>query len=647
MTAPRLLLPCACLLGSVVLVPVRASAQPLFPERYVACQEDKPARPARPRPGREPKEQGSGLGLLEPLPIKHAPSLLAVEPLLVIDVTMTQPIPTRKPEHAAQVIAAPAEPEEPVLVVASGRNDYRCIGYPRGKPGIVRVVSAPPGTRWYDHGEGEDYRQENMRAAGAFNTREATRGLARALERPVPAGEVDYRVFETLDLKLTAARALADLEDRASAPRIVAFLREREGKPAPYPWRDALEPLQRLDPALAQAYANEVLGRVAERASQGEQDEWLVREVLPFIVSPSTESLGALARLSPPLDGLHSDGARHDACELLAARLRAGDSALRDELRPELDTDLRTSRAVYCYSEVIGLAFAGEDPDEVPALLLRHRYREIVHLLALMREREGRGVHDARNGVARQKIEAWLREQSGSPEIAAGQSDTRYDPIARAHHLVALSLLGDGRAKAELDALVADPKDDGVAPWIAAEHMLSLDLDGAADRAAERLGIAIKSLTENHSTKLTPERGLMRVTEHVRVIDLMARRGDARFSLGLLDRQLDAREAALYYLARLRPPQACALVAQAAPEAEEHAIQDAFWALSALGTECRPSMELLALDSSKPAEARGMAIELLAMMRAPLAAELSRAIDRNDWARAAKERARIIVHNRE
>jgi len=58
------------------------------------------------------------------------------------------------------------------------------------------------------------YRLDNMRAAGAFGTREALGPLRRALERPEPSGPTDWRTFEALDLRLTAARA--DLDRRFS-----------------------------------------------------------------------------------------------------------------------------------------------------------------------------------------------------------------------------------------------------------------------------------------------------------------------------------------------------------------------------------------------------------------------------------------------
>lgn len=622
-----------------LLAPHAARGQSLFPERYVACREEQDVPPAAQaeRPRRAPADT------LVPIGRKPAPAPLAVAPLVVIDVATTQPVPARR---AAPSPASPAPPE-PLRLVPSGGNDYKCLGYARGKAGILRVIGAPPGTRWYGHAAGEGYRLDNMRAAGAFDLRESMGLLRRELERPEPPGPTDWRTFEALDLKLMAARALADLGDRDSAGRVLALLRAREGKDTPYVWSEALEPLGRLDPELGQAYAVEVLDRVADRGRQGAADDFLVREVLPYITRPSAEARAALGRLSVPLERLSSDGARHDACAILAARLRAGDDELRRELRPELATDLRTGRAVHCYSELIGLVFPGEEPDEVEALTHRWRYDEIVGLVARMRARETAGQSDPRFAAARRTLRSWLAARSVSPEIAGGQDDRRYQPVTRAKHLLAQALLDDERARAALDLLVEDPADDGVAPWAAARLMLQLGLSGAADRAAARLRLATTRLTDRHEARSTPQRGLVLVTDHVLVIDELARLGDPRFALGLLDRERSAREAALHQLARLRPEATCAVVGEAASAAQADAIDDAFWALAVLGRACAPTMRALATDDSARPEVRAVALEVLAMLRDATVPELAPRIAQHARARAAVKRAWIILGARE
>jgi hypothetical protein len=130
------------------------------------------------------------------------------------------------------------------------------------------------------------------------------------------------------------------------------------------------------------------------------------------------------------------------------------------------------------------------------------------------------------------------------------------------------------------------------------------------------------------------------------VIDDLARRRDPRFALGLLDRSRYAREAALHHLARLRPTAACALVGEAAVAAERDAVEDAFWALAALGDACRPEMARLATSPSQPDAVRGMALELLAMMRDRQVPALARPEGKRDGLGPAKRRARVIFESR-
>jgi len=182
---------------------------------------------------------------------------------------------------------------------------------------------------------------------------------------------------------------------------------------------------------------------------------------------------------------------------------------------------------------------------------------------------------------------------------------------------------------------------------VAARLLLDLELPGAADRAAARLRLAITRHTDRYDTRPTPQRGMVLWTDHAFVVAELARRKDPRFALGLLDRERSTREATLLHLARLRPEAACRIVGEAAREAEGQAIDDAFWALSALGDTCQPTMQALAQNETERPEVRGMAIEALAMMRHSSVPALVRRIERNDPARAAKERARIILDSPE
>jgi hypothetical protein len=285
--------------------------------------------------------------------------------------------------------------------------------------------------------------------------------------------------------------------------------------------------------------------------------------------------------------------------------------------------------------------FPGRDPDEVPALTHRRRYREILALLRNMRAAERAGRADPRFAVARAQLRTWLTQRSAEPDVRGDPTHRDHNPERRALHLAALAFLGDRQAKAQLDELIRDPADQGTAPWVAAKEALLLDLPGAADLAAARLRLGLTSITRRYTQRTWAHRGLVHVTEHVEVIDELARRGDPRFVLGLLDRNVFAREATVLPLARRRPPEACELVGQAAHAAQPESIQDAFWALSVLGDHCRDTWHRLVSDPSQPPKVRGMALEALAMLRDPsVPALLDRPVERK--LKAARERARII-----
>ncbi len=631
-------------LASVLAGASAAGAQSnpgFFPARYVACHEEKARAPRAAAPSPQP-----ALDLL-PVPKKRAPPPLDIAPLEVGDVAMVEPLPSRAP------LAAAAPVEKVVLI--EGENDFHCLGFARGRAGILRVVAAPAGARFAHHQDASSWRLVNVRAAGAIGLTEVIPHLRRELERPVPPGPADHHTFELLDAKLHAMRALGDLGDRDSAARIVSVLKSREDESYSLIWEDYLEPLARLDPAAAQAYAVSLIERVATGKRKptdkdAMRDDGVVREVLPLLTTPSASDLAVVQRLAADTEGNSSRW--HDACDVLAARLRLGDDALRKALRAELSVDLHTNRAVVCYSQVMPFAFPGEAPDEVDTLLFRHRYEAILHLLDRARGLAKEGQLDASWKEAQKKILAWLKKRSSEPDIAGGKSDTRFNPQKRALHLTALAVLGDAAAKKELDLLIDDPADDGVAPWIAAEQALRFDLAGAADHTEKRLRWAIEHGTRRYDTELDPKRGPLSIDDHVRVIDALAARGDVRFALGLLDTERGGREAAAVHLAKLKPAAACEVVGTAAKRGGAsgmggNAIDDALWTLTLLGDACRGTMWRLLGDAKEPPAVRGMALEVLAMMRDARVAGMLESDDKRDDLRAHRQRAKIIYSAKE
>ena len=133
------------------------------------------------------------------------------------------------------------------------------------------------------------------------------------------------------------------------------------------------------------------------------------------------------------------------------------------------------------------------------------------------------------------------------------------------------------------------------------------------------------------------------MTEEGDVIEALYNKGDERYVLGLLSDRRYAREVTAFMLARKPPKRACELVAKSARYASEDAIQFAFWSLTRLGNRCHAQMRALAADTSQPLTVRGMAIEVLAMMRDKRALRYKRRKKVSTY-NASLARARIIYN---
>lgn len=636
----RRLIACGACFGALFAAPsLRAQTYgSIVKERYVACRDE--ATLAAPPPAPAPEK---AMELL-PIPQKRAPGVLGIAPLVVIDVAVEQPIPSKK---ATPVEPGPAAPPEAVVTI-EGENDYHCIGVPRGKARILRVVASPPGTRFGGGRDARSYRRDNLLAAGLFDLREAIPSLRRELDRPIPAGIEQHLVFDRLDEKLAAMRSLADMGDEESVGRVLGYLRAREARIWSGFWQEALETLARLDPAAAQRYAVEVVEGARQRPAEADS---LVRAVLPLLQKPSPEALAALKKLDAGTDGHPSRW--HDACEVLAARLRVGDDELMGELRPDLAGNLTTNRATVCYSQVIGPAFRGVRDDDVDTLIKRQRYDEMLRFAIYSNALEL--AHGLPPSVrhARQKLLTWLtkhrldkgEDRVNGVEVASGRI-TNGVPETHAKHLMVLGVLGDAAARRDLLALIDDPTNHGTGPWIAAALAVRFGFDGSADHAANRLRLGIQQHTERYSRDAWPRRGQLVVTEHGELVDVMAARKDPRFALGLLDRDGHTRDLATNALARNPMREVCEVVTGAARHAEERAIQHAFWAMSVLGDACAPAMWRLVDDRSQPPEVKGMALEALAMMRDARVRGIVEPQGRGDKMSPARARARIIFRAR-
>jgi hypothetical protein len=613
-------------------------AHPLFTERYLIChlESDGPIVQSAPRSA---LDLGSDF---TPLPTRSELPRLIPAPLVVAD--LVQPAPIGQGKKSPPVAPAPQ------VALADESLDYRCIGLPRGKPGMLRVIGGSLTKRYRGEPHGFTTIIRNARAAGAFNVAEAIPALAQKLARPIPDELEPWQKLERLSLKVALAGSLADLEDRGSAPVVRDFLREREEKDYPGFWTDTLDSLVRLDSAMAHGYALEALGRVLAAKELGTAEKNRLRSLLPILTSPESGSrddaaVALLRKLADRLDP-KGEGAGHEACLLMAARVRLGDDALRRSLAPELATDLVTQRSVSCYSEIVAEVFPGSSPDELDTLFFRRRTRALVRLVGRLA-----GDQSVSGEAARRKIRDYLARRSKDPEVS-DRNDRRFDVEERALHLATWAKLGDRDARARLAALVADEKDHTVGPWVAVIAALDLGLDGAEDLAVQRLLLGRTEHTERHSRESWPTRGDLTITEHGAVVERLAARGHQGFVLGLLDRQDVTRQVAAFHLARSLPRGACERVAAAAQGAELRAVLDAFWALTVLGDTCRPTFDGLLDDRATSPELRGAALEGRTMLRAAADLEASSRVrkllaDPPTSQRAAWERAGDVLRSRE
>lgn len=599
-----------------------AEAYVLGFERYLVCRDDDSRVVVIPRPS-GPRDQR--------VPVKRrgAPARLDGESLVTIDVAVAEPLPTRKTD-------APSRKPAERLVMLESRNDFRCIGWTRGKAGVLRVIGAPPGARFYDHQDAESYRRTNIVFAGTFAVREAIDPLRRVLTRPIPAALDAWQRNDLINVKRDAAIALADMGHRAAAREVLTFVELLEEAENLNYYDEALDALARLDRPLANQHALALLEE--EEAQPSERFEFYVDALLPFVRGKSPRTLALMQRLGKRL------GTSHLGCRVAAVRVEQGDTALVAEVKPHVENDIRNNFVANCYTQLVEALAPGRDPDELDILLKRQRWREMVQLLVTMQRAEAAKRPDPRFAPARAKMKAWL---------LAHQAEHLYDPQhenrERYHYMserdalytVALAHLGDARAVQSLVTLVGDGKNEGVAPWIAARHGLALGIDGVSEALTGLLERGIGHTPVRHSRDTWPQRGHRTITEGGAVIEALARRGDARYALGLLADHGYVREVAAFHLARRRSPEACGLVGKAARRASKDAVEFAFWALSRLGNTCNREMRALARDASQPHAVRGMAAEVLAMLRDPTAVQLTERAHHRDL-RAAYQRAELI-----
>lgn len=577
----------------------------LSPPRYLTCKDEPPQRPRATTPASAPPND------LALVPRVRSPGKLVIVAHLVDDAALAEPIPDRAPTAQA-ARPAPALSRESV-------NGIHCLGLVRGQASMMRVLSAPPGTHFYGHPEPRSFLADQMIAASAFDAKAAIAPLRITFARPLPNALAKYQDFERVSMKGHAAMALAELGDVASAPAIREMLVALETLRLGSTWRDTLQALVTLDRATAAAYAVELVERMADGKTAAHPSAHDLGVVLDAIDAKDA------ARAIPALTRLGSTG--HDGCLAVGARLRLGDEALAKTVRPDLAGTLSTNLGATCYSQIVLALAPGRAMSELPILLLRARWEAIAELALVVRGRD------------RTTLATRIRATLARPHQGFRDHDDTY-------RLGALATLGDEAALRDLYALVDAPQDDTDRPWVAAVYALHGGLPEARAHAQRLLQTGARRAVSNGEVDALTSG--VAGSWPVKLVRELARQQSPLAALGLLQRDRHAREAAMFVVSRQKPQGACDLVTDAAHLAAEREVVDsAFWALTALGTQCQVAMGRLARDRAQPGHVRGMALEHLAMIRAPetesLAAAWAAEGPRSSAEQASMHRTRIVL----
>ena len=541
-------------------------------------------------------------GDLVPVRKIHKPARLEVVPHTVDDAAYAEPVPER---------AGTAPPSAPIVVThlqRESRNHWGCLGIQRGRAGILRVLESSPGTRFYGHPDPAGFIGDNILAAVAFDLHEAIPALRKLLERP----PVDHEIDRT-SLRAQAAHGLAMLGDRDSIPKLEAFTTELENEKLSSVWRSTFLSLVEIDPDTASHYVISLLERMtgSHPPDRVRLDE--VTIALPHILArDAAKALPLLQKLSAK-DQLPNSYPNHSMCQVLGARVRLGDEPMAKVVRPAIEGNLDNNLATVCYSQFIEALAPGKSVKELPLLTYRGRYEELAELAL--------SVHLKSDKTDRATLLKGLRKMIPSATQHFGNRNGQFGISSQyGYFLSALALAGDEKSIGELNTLIESPTESTDAPWVAARYAVLGDLPGAVLRAKKRLEIG-ERVGLDHGQLDTAGVGVA-VNEGVRLVRALAAKNEPVFSLALYVRDHHVREEAMMTLSRKKPAAACEILGEGARASDEF-VESTFWAMSVLGVECRTKMEALAGDRSVSEHVSGMALEHLAMTRAPTTATLA------------------------
>ncbi|MFO0637532.1 MAG: hypothetical protein U0168_32310, partial [Nannocystaceae bacterium] len=471
-----------------------------------------------------------------------------------------------------------------------------------------------------------------------------------------PAGaDGTHAQMEVMALRAEAAWALAELGDDASAPEIAALVRTLETEGHGTLWEDTVRALTRLSAPAASRYAIDFLGRIElqdlRMSMPGGGSQLVALE--PILAAHDRDALPVLQRLTA-VDDLFGRGETtlaipdiHGFCNFAAARLKLGEQPLRDRVRKAFEGSYSGTHVATCDNALMR-AF-GDDPRDA-AILLRHTGRDDLgfdigmslvaydRIIALVASLAGRD--DAAAARARKQLREGLRERSGFPHVA-DPSHVNFAPHFVALHHAALAGLGEAASAARLHAMIVDPDDRSGVADLAALRALQLDVPGAIEDAAARLRLDLGFENAERSGIFSGVR--------VRLLDALQRRApdDARWAVALLDPERDVRERAMMLFAHDTPAGACEAVLDAADAAAPvqwgRGIDDGVLVLTTRGDGCRPQLERIVGDTARSTKLRGMGLEALAILGAPLPRQRAAWVRAEPDLRMAVERAEQIA----
>jgi hypothetical protein len=521
---------------------------------------------------------------------------------------------------AALTAAAPTAAARPFdCSEPHGDGWYACLGATAGRAGMVAELRERTGDL-----------EDAARWAGLLGYTEAAEPLRELLRNP-PDAERPWLLGHV-------AEALAELEDYAAAPQLVELARRYEDQNWTV-WEQAIGALIRLGGAEATAYALDLAQRTTAFDSTWAENS--IDEVLPLLLQADPQAL------RPVLERWTMDqagGIREFLfAGLEAARVRLGDPELLADTRRRLgtpDTIVPARPEFY-------VAALGNDPADIPSLVrmasstspeAREAYLSILRFADWLAAEEQAAADGATGERRRRELAAarasLVERLRGLTEYREDREHVQFEARQLALHHAALARLGDEDSRRRLVELIGDDVET-VIPWIAAEHALALELEGARAATAAMVVLGTRA---GVPLDLWETRAAF--------VDAAAPRlgaDDASWTVLLLDTNVNTRRRALRWVARLRPPGACDAVADATAGATDDAMEDGLLALSVLGDGCRCRLQALAYNKTSAETARLVAVEVLAMMQAAATAELIDVVWPATARHAYLERARQIL----